>query len=108
VRIQEVDGDETSSYTLIWFEQSARDFRHDSILADIANADHARFPALSGRVYFVNPRTNGIRHRYDDRGLDMIAELKATLAPLYRNFDSWILDYDRNRIDELFGYERIS
>ncbi len=106
VRIQEVDGDETSSYTLTWFEQSARDFRYDSILAGIANADHARFPALSGKVYFVNPRTNVIMHMYDDRGLDIIAQTKPTLTPLYRNFDSWILDYDRNRIDTLFGDER--
>ncbi len=107
-QIRGVDGAETSCHNLIWFEQSARDFRYDSILAGIANADHARFPSLYGWVYFVNPRTNVIMHMYDDRGLDMIAELKLTLAPLYRDFDSWILDYDRNRIDELFGDERIS
>lgn len=107
IRIQEVDDNETSSYTLTWFEQSSRDFQYGSILAGIANADHARFPALCGRVYFVNPRTNVIMHMYDDRGLDIIAKTKPTLTPLYRNFNSWVLDYDRNRIDALFGNERI-
>lgn len=103
IRIHEVDGDETSAYTLTWFQQSSRDFQYGSILAGIANADHGRFPALSGWVYFVSPATNVIMHMYDDRGLDIIANEKSTLTPLYRDFNSWVLDYDRTQIDALFG-----
>ena len=106
VRIQTAEGGETSPCTLTWFEQSGRDFRYGSILEGIANADHWRFPALSSRVYFVNPRTHVIMHMYDDRGLDMIATTKPALVSIYREFGSWILDYDREQIDDLFGGER--
>lgn len=111
VRIDEVHDkhdNETCTYTLTWFEQSARNFQYGLILAGIANADHGRFPTLSGRVYFANPRTNVIMHMYDDRGLDIIAKAKSTLTPLYRHFNGWVLDYDRNRIDALFGDEGIA
>lgn len=37
LRIQEEDGNEIGSYTLTWFEQSARDFQYGSLLAGIAN-----------------------------------------------------------------------
>ena len=40
---------------------------------------------------------------YDDRGLDMIATDRALLAPLYRRFDHWLLDYDRARMRETFS-----
>lgn len=97
LQVHELDDSETSSYTLTWFEQSARDFQNGSILTGIANADHGRFPGLCGRVYFVNPRTE-----YDDRGLDVIAKTKEPLAPLYREFNGWVLDYDRDRIDAIY------
>jgi hypothetical protein len=100
IQMQDVDG--VGICTLTWFVQAARDFQYRSILEGIANADHARFPALSGRIYFVNPLTNVIMHMYDDRGLDVIATTKPALAPLYRDFKSWVLDYDRNRIGSLF------
>lgn len=107
LRIAEVHDSETSAHTLTWFEQSARDFQYGLILAGIANADHGRFPALSSRVYFVNPRTNVIVQMYDDRGLNIIARAKSTLTPLYRHFNSLVLDYDRARIDALFRDERM-
>ena len=54
----------------------------------------------------MNPRTNVIMHMYDDRGLDMIATTKPALVSVYREFGIWILDYDRDQIDNLFGDER--
>lgn len=85
VRIEEVHDGETCTYTLTWFEQSARDFQYGLILAGIANADHGRFPALSGMVYFVNPRTNVIMHMYDDRGLDVSeANVDPTVSAIQR------------------------
>ena len=40
---------------------------------------------------------------YDDRGLDVIARQPEVLVPLYRTFNQWILDYDRERIDQVFS-----
>jgi hypothetical protein len=40
---------------------------------------------------------------YDDRGLDVIANSKDALHGLYHDFNTWILDYDRPRIDATFS-----
>ncbi|WP_396136137.1 DUF3885 domain-containing protein [Brevibacillus brevis] len=40
---------------------------------------------------------------YDDRGLDVVSNHRGALAPLYTKFNSWILDYDREKIDQVFG-----
>jgi hypothetical protein len=40
---------------------------------------------------------------YDDRGLDVIASGKDSIRGLYHDFNAWILDYDRPRIDEAFS-----
>jgi hypothetical protein len=41
-------------------------------------------------------------HLYVDRGLDIISPDKNTLMPLYQELNAWILDYDREQIDERF------
>lgn len=58
--------------------------------------------SLLGDVYFINLNKKIIFHMYDDRGLDIIATDKETLAPLYKKYNDWILNYDRNKIDTLF------
>ena len=82
----------------------ARMLRYGVILQGIANADRARYPAIRGRVYFINRRTNVIMHMYDDRGLDIIAQSKDALDGLYGNFNDWILDHDRARVDLTFAH----
>ncbi len=39
---------------------------------------------------------------YDDRGLDIIAKEKTILTELYTEFNHWILDYDRDKINKIF------
>ena len=103
VELQEAEEPEVGSHTLTWVNQSARAFRYDLVFEGIANADHARSPAISSRVYFVNTRTNVIMHMYDDRGLDVIARSREVLQHLYRDFNAWILDYDRAQVDQTFS-----
>lgn len=94
---------EVGPYTLTWAVQQARAFRYQLVFEALANADHARSPAISSRVYFINPGKNVILYMYDDRGLDLIARRKDVLLPIYREFNSWILDYDRATIDRTFA-----
>jgi len=54
-------------------------------------------------VYFINSSKRLIFHMYDDRGLDIIATDKETIRPIYENYNSWLLDYDRERIDKQFN-----
>ena len=95
--IAEEEG-EHETFTLQWGELPARSFQYGSVLEGIANADHAQTPSVSGRVYFLNPATAIIVHMYDDRGLDIIAATREPLLPIYRAFNDWILDFDRERI----------
>ena len=44
-------------------------------------------------------------HLYDDRGLDVLGSSQELLLPLYRQFHSWILEYDLEQIDRLFASE---
>lgn len=102
VEVTDLGEEKRGIYTLIWFEQLRRNLRYRLILTGIANADHARQPALGARVHFINPRTNVIVHMYDDRGLDVIASCTDALVSLYRDFNTWILDYDRAKIEAIF------
>ncbi len=89
---------EQETFSLQWGQVPARSFHFGSVLESIANAEHAQTPSVSGRVYFLNPASAMIVHMYDDRGLDMIAANREALIPIYRNFNGWILDFDRERI----------
>jgi hypothetical protein len=102
VEIQELEEPEIGPHTLMWVHQPARGFRYGLVFQGIANADHGRAPAIGGRVYFFNMRSNVIMHMYDDRGLDVIATNRDALRCLYHEFNPWILDYDRARIDQTF------
>ena len=40
---------------------------------------------------------------YDDRGLDVVASNRELIQNLYEDYNSWILDHDRSRMDEVFS-----
>ena len=40
---------------------------------------------------------------YDDRGMDVIANSRGALLPTYRKFHSWLLDYNLEEMDDVFG-----
>jgi hypothetical protein len=60
------------------------------------------FPRNGVDIYFINITRKMIYHLYDDRGCDVIASNKGDLRSLYEELNAWILDYDRERIDQLF------
>lgn len=72
------------------------------ILKAIAHKDFAIEPYVSDAVFFINPYKHIIFFMYDDRGMDLIAESKEALLPMYQKFNSWILSYDKERIDSIF------
>jgi len=41
-------------------------------------------------------------HLYDDRGVDVISTHPNNLKALYKKYNEWILDYDREMIDAIF------
>jgi hypothetical protein len=87
---------------LTWASLPSRSFAYELVFEGIANADHAREPSIGSRVYFINASARVIVTMYDDRGMDVIATDRETLRGLYREFNEWILDYDRTAIDRTF------
>lgn len=56
---------------------------------------------LSSRIYFIDQQSQLVFHIYD-RGLDIVSPIKEVLVYLYKEFNDWILDYDRKEIDKVF------
>jgi hypothetical protein len=90
-QLEHTDSDAGNS-VLRWVQLPARSFSYAAVFEGIANADHARAPSVSSRVYFLNPTTDVLLHMYDDRGLDIIAATEQPVMGMRRQFKNWILD----------------
>lgn len=85
------------------------DIRYKSLLTAISYEDFPHpsqilkgFPRNGVDIFFINITRKMIYHLYDDRGCDVIASNKEELRSLYEELNDWILDYDREQIDQLF------
>jgi hypothetical protein len=75
-----------------------------NLLLAVVNQDFgSRYPSISGKCYFVNHTTGLVLHLYDDRGMDVVAQTRATLLPVYEAHNDLLLNWDRARMDELFA-----
>ncbi|WP_083979094.1 DUF3885 domain-containing protein [Bacillus alveayuensis] len=111
VFLEDEDGEDYEDMVTHRFVLSCKknDIRYNQLLTAISYED---FPHLSRilkgfrrndmDIYFINVSKKMIYHLYDDRGCDVIASNKEDLLPLYEDFNHWILDYDREQIDQLF------
>jgi len=81
---------------------------YKNIISAISHADFpSRQPRLDNNggfstkeIYFINLDRKLIFNMYDDRGLDIISSEKKTIEPIYKNYNDWLLDYDRELIDK--------
>jgi len=76
-----------------------------NILTAISHKDFPpRQPRLkflsSEEVFIINIDKRLIFNMYDDRGLDIISADKENLRPVYKKFNEWILDFDRDKISK--------
>ena len=74
----------------------------DKLFQEILLSDLGGLKEFVSSVYLFDIENHVLLHLYDDCGLDIVAHDKNTLMPLYQELDAWILDYDRQQIDELF------
>lgn len=63
---------------------------------------YSDFGSGCGECYFINKSKDTILILYDDRGMDIIANNKDNLTAVYKTYNKWILDYDREQIDKIF------
>lgn len=61
------------------------------LLEAVIRADIGGFCELASSVYLFNTDINILFYLYDDRGLDVAAESRDLLAPLYNDCGDWIL-----------------
>lgn len=79
-----------------------RDLRDVLLWASVAS-EMAMGPKAPVVCYLYAPDTGVLMHVYDDRGMDLTALRPEPLTQIHRQFDDWVLDYDRPRIEAVFG-----
>ena len=86
----------------LYWDLSSQEIDVDKLLTEIIKADIGGFNELASTVYFVNTKEKILYHLYDDRGLDVVAKTVKSLRSTYYEYNSWILDYDKDEIDKTF------
>lgn len=94
---------EVISQLQLYWDLNKIQFSPDRLLREIIEADIGGYSGLASNVYFADTHDFFILHLYDDRGADLMAANRELLRPIYENLNSWILDYDREKINELFA-----
>jgi hypothetical protein len=60
------------------------------------------YPSAPVVIFLLEPNTSVMMHVYDDRGMDVNALDAAKLNGLHSYYADWLLDYDRERMTNLF------
>ncbi|AQT86330.1 hypothetical protein B1222_21030 [Paenibacillus larvae subsp. pulvifaciens] len=80
----------------VYIKRKVKDIKLDDLLVSMADGN------VYGDIYLINSKKHVIYDLYDDRGLDIISCYKESLYKLYTDYNNWILEYDRKRIDKIF------
>ncbi|HIT72412.1 MAG TPA: DUF3885 domain-containing protein [Candidatus Fimicola cottocaccae] len=92
---------------LIWNLDSHK-IDYYNIITEIAKTDFGGCSYLSYYTYFIDTFNSIVFNMYDDRGIDIVSSKKEQLYYIYKYYNNFILDYDRERIDRIFdGLENI-
>jgi Domain of unknown function (DUF3885) len=79
------------------------DIKYLSMIKAICNQDMGIKPSIHHEIYFINISKKTIFMIYDDRGCDILASSRESLYPVYKEYNEWILDYDRKEINSIFA-----
>lgn len=96
------DDEPIEQIQLYWNLEKAR-LNTDQLFEEIIKADLGGCPQLASSVFLLDSCNGSLFCLYDDRGLDIVAAEKSVLYPIYRKYNKWILDYDREKIDATFS-----
>lgn len=96
------EDDDTLSQLQLYWDLERILFTPDRLLQEVIKADIGGYNGFVSNVYFADTHNCILFHLYDDRGADLLATDKELIRPIYEKFNSWILDYDREKIDVIF------
>ncbi len=103
-RYKDTDEDDDTVTIRYSAKLKVRDLNIDNLISAIANRTIGNeVRNIVGDIFLVNANKHIIFYLYDDRGLDIIAKNKESLKGIYAQYNDWILDFDRERIKEIFG-----
>lgn len=96
--------EEDEDYKMVQFyiESKLRQLDYKELIKMICNSDFGIEPMIDDEIYVVNITKDLVYHLYDDRGLDIVSNDVDILKDIYHKRNSWILEYDRQRIDSIF------
>jgi len=77
----------------------------EAIIKGISSLEMGGEPCIPQNIYFFSIQKQSGFRIYDDRGCDVWANSLNTLEPIYENLNSWILEYNRAEIDDMFNNE---
>jgi len=93
-------------YNRAILEAEVKRISYKNIVTAIANSDYYdRRPRIDLEVYFISLEREIIFNMYDNRGLNIIAANAQTVTHLYHKYNAWLLDYDREQMDNVFMQE---
>ena len=98
----DADDGEAYQYMLRSYDIAGNKAARDTILWHSIAAEMPIYPCAPVVAFLINPVTSVMLHVYDDRGMDIIANDPAGLSEIYSAFEDWLLDYDRERMEQLF------
>jgi len=96
------DDFKTGFSTIRAYEIANNKVARDTILWHSIAAEMPIYPSARVMAFLINPVTSIMLHAYDDRGMDIMADDPAKLRELHSIFADWLLDYDRERMKQLF------
>lgn len=92
-----------SYQSCLWCKRNDIDYKRILVAIGYQDFPNGKQPYVNDGVYFINPKSHIIYHLYDDRGLDIVSNNPESLRNLYHQYNEWILDYDRKRIECIFN-----
>ena len=95
------DGDTYAQVQFYWDLSKIR-FQPELLLREIILGGIGGWNGFVSSVYLTGPGPF-LYHLYDDRGLDVLGGSQKLLLPLYHQFHDWILEYDLEKIDQMFA-----
>lgn len=103
-RYKDTDEDDDTVTIRYSAKLKVKDLNIDNLISAVASRTIGNEVSnIVGDIFLVNATTNVIFYLYDDRGLDIVAKNKELLKSIYEQYNDWILDFDRERIKEIFG-----
>ncbi|UTR15502.1 DUF3885 domain-containing protein [Salipaludibacillus sp. LMS25] len=92
--------------TQFYLKCKKQDLNYLLLIKAACNEDFPLKPKLGRKngsyypdVFFINISKNLIFFIYDDRGCEVIANKKEAIMPLYKEYNGWIPEYDREEIE---------